>query len=501
MQHNSEIEDLLVECYRSDRVFAKTLFPESFFGPMTQLHDQIFDLIESDARYVAIAAPRGIGKTTTARTKIAKNILFQDSFFIPYVSKSHDAALLQTENLKRDLTSSVEIKKLFGPIRTKNVMDEMFQESFSKKSWVAYNSLIIPRGAGQQIRGLVYNNKRPDLFIVDDLEDDEQIENPEYRARIKYWFHSVLMKAISRYNHDWRIIYIDTVKHEDSLLEELLASDRWASTRLELCDDNLKSTVPEIFSDEEIKEEFDYHEKEGMLDVFFREYRNLPIATTDAIFQKSYFRYYDPVDVDLVGDRSVEFMVICDPAKTVKLHSADSAVVGIGIDTRNNKIYIHDIDAGKFYPDQLYDAMFSMVERLNASVLAIEETSLNEFIKQPVKNEVVKRNCRVELVWLKARGGEKEERGKDKRIASLSPYYRGGHIFHNVNVCGPLEMQLLAHPRSKRKDIADATGYVVELLDIGNRFFDPPDDVGLEDDESMYDELEYDDPIEDWRVA
>lgn len=500
MQQSQEIKDLLVECYRSDRVFAKTLFPESFFGPMTHLHDTIFSLIESNEPYVAIAAPRGIGKTTISRTKAAKNILYQDSFFIPYVSKSHDAALLQTENLKRELASNDEIKKLFGPIKTRN-LGEDFQETFSKKSWVAYKTLVIPRGAGQQIRGLVYNNYRPDLFIVDDLEDDDQIENQEYRDRIKYWFHSVLMKAISRYSHDWRIIYIDTVKHEDSLLEELLDSPRWASARLELCDDNKKSTVPEIFSDEEIESEYEYHEQNGMLDVFYREYRNLPIATADAIFQKNYFRYYDPAELNLVQDRSVEFVVICDPAKTVKLHSADSAIVGIGIDTRSNKIYIHDIEAGKFYPDQLYDTMFTMVERLNASVLAIEETSLNEFIKQPVKNEIVRRNARVELVWLKARGGEKDVKGKDKRISSIAPYYRGGYIYHNPAVCGILETQLLSHPRSKRKDVADATAYLVELLDIGDRFFDPPDDLYPEDDESMYDEIEYDDPIENWRVA
>jgi len=501
MFQSDEIKDLLAECYKSDKIFAKTLFPESFFGPMTLLHDQIFELIESDEPYVAIAAPRGIGKTTICRTKASKNILYQDSFFIPYVSKSHDAALLQTENLKRDLTSNTEIKKLFGPIKTKAAMGDDFQESFSKKSWVGYKTLVIPRGAGQQIRGLVYNNYRPDLFIIDDLEDDEQIENDEYRARIKYWFHSVLMKAISRYHHNWRIIYIDTVKHEDSLLEELLASSRWASARLELCDDNLQSRVPEIFTNEEIKEEYDYHEDNGILDVFYREYRNLPIATADAIFQKNYFRYYDPAEANLLGDRGIEFMVICDPAKTVKLHSADSAVVGIGIDTRDNKIYIHDIEAGKFYPDQLYDTMFSMVERLNASVLAIEETSLNEFIKQPVKNEIVKRNARVELVWLKARGGEKDVKGKDKRISSLSPYYRGGYIYHNPAVCGILETQLLSHPRSKRKDVADATAYMVELLDIGNRFFDPPDDLYPDNDESMYDDIEYDDPVEGWRVA
>lgn len=498
MLTDSAIADILAECYVDDMKFAKTFFPESFNGPFTDLHTQIFELIQSDAPYVCIAAPRGIGKTTISRTKAAKNILYRDSFFIPYVSKSHDSALLQTENLKRDLTSNNEINKIFGPVKTK-LPGEEFQESFSKKSWVGYETLVMPRGAQQQIRGLVYNNHRPDLFIIDDLEDDEQIDSTDYRSQIKVWFHSVLLKAISRYHHNWRIIYIDTLKHEDSLLQELLDSKRWESIRLELCDDDCNSYVPEIMSTEELKEEYDYHEQNGMLDVFYREYRNLPVAGKDAVFQKEYFRYYDPLDI--AGNRAIEFMVIVDPAKTVKLHSADSAIVGIGVDTTKNAIYVHDIDAGKFYPDDLYDRAFSMCARLGAHVLAVEETSLNEFIKQPIKNELVKRRAPVELIWLKARAGEKDEKGKDKRIASLAPYYRSRSVFHNPAVCGILETQLLSFPRAKRKDVMDATAYVVELLDMGDRYFEPPEIEPDEEEEDLYEGLEYDEPLAGWRVA
>jgi hypothetical protein len=482
-------------------MFCKTLFPETFFGPMTQLHDEIFNLTDSKEKFVAIAAPRGLGKTSIIRTKVAKQILYKDSFFIPYVSKSHDAALLQTENLKRDLTSNNLVKKLFGPVKPTSMPGE-FQESFSKKSWVAYDSLVMPRGYGQQIRGLLFDNKRPDIFVIDDLEDDDLIENPEYRKAIKQWFHATLLKAVSQYSHNFRILYIDTLKHEDSLLQDLLDSPKWASVRLELCDDNNKSLVPELISDEKMQEDYDYHEAQGMLDVFYREVRNLPVAAKDAVFRKEYFKYYDPMEI--AQNRNIEYVVIVDPAKTVKLHADDSAIVGIGIDTKNNKLYIADIHNGKFYPDELYDNMFNMMIRLNAKCLAIEETSLNEFIKQPVKNEITKRNLRIELVWLKARAGDKDQKGKLKRISCLAPFYRQGTIYHNPAVCGVLETQLMSFPRAKKLDVMDATAYVVELLDIGNRFFEPlysEEEDQIEEDEyaSLYDDC--DDELQNWRVA
>jgi hypothetical protein len=488
---DSELQDILVECARSTKLLARTFLPDNFDGPMTHIHEGIFELFDSKEKYIAIAAPRGIGKTTSARAKALQQLLFREKFVIPWVSKSHDSSVQQTENLKRDLVMNKEIKKIFGPIKTKAA--EGFEESFSKKSWVAYDTMVTPKGAKQQIRGMLFGNKRPDLFIVDDLEDDEYIDSKEYRDALKIWFHSVLMKAVSRYSHDFKIIYIDTLKHEDALLQELLDSSRWASARFELFDDNHKSLVPEIMSDADVHEEVEYHRDHGMLDVLYREYRNLPTAKGDNVFQQEFFQYYDPVPVAM--NKSVEFVVICDPAKTVKLHSAHSAIVGIGLDQANGYIYIHDIVSGMFYPDELYNEMFSMCGRLGASVLAVEETSLNEFIKQPIRNEAVERRFNGELVWLKARAGEKDERGKDKRIASLAPYYRQGYIWHNKAVCGGLEAQLLSFPRSKLKDIMDATSYIVELMDIGSRYFEPPDDADEE-----FEELENEPALEDWRA-
>ena len=68
--------------YLSTRVFATTIFPNLFSSSFSPLHTQIFDLLDSGARKIAIAAPRGIGKTTIARTVAAKGILWRDINFI-----------------------------------------------------------------------------------------------------------------------------------------------------------------------------------------------------------------------------------------------------------------------------------------------------------------------------------------------------------------------------------------------------------------------------------
>lgn len=493
---DSEMQDLLMECYRSTKVFAKTFMPETFCAPFSEyLHDQIFELIDSDAPRIAIAAPRGSGKTSISRAKAIQEILFRERKFIPWFSVSETGATQQTENLKRELTSNEYVKKIFGSVKSKNVGD--MEESFSKKSWVAFNNtLIMPRGCGQQVRGMLYGNARPDLLIVDDLEDPNDVKSDELRAQRKDWFWADFMKCTSRYNQDWKIIYIDTLKHEDALLQDLLDASDWESIRLEICDDEGQTRAPEVMSQEELNREYVSHKEKGQLDAFYREYRNLPTAGEDASFQQSYFRYYEETDIRRQGSQ-IENVVIVDPAKTVKMHSDHSAIVGLGIDQQANAIYVRDIDSGMMYPDDLYNRALRMVERLRAHVLAVEVTSLNEFVTQPFKNEMARQNILwCEFIELKARGGSNAQ-SKEQRVRALIPYYRQGLIFHNPTCCQPLEAQLLSFPRSKLWDVMDATAYIIELLDIGDRYFTPPE----EDVEAEFEDLEYEPELTDWRVA
>jgi len=506
MKINSEIQDILAECYKDTKVLAKVLFPDLFFSEFSVLHDQIFDLIDSGAKKIAIAAPRGIGKTTIARTVAAKGILFRDTNFVSYVSNSASSAELQTENLKRDLLANIEVRKIFGNVK---IADSEFQldDTFAKTSWVAYgNTLVMPRGSGQQVRGLIWGKYRPQLIIIDDFENKDEIMNPEQRKKWKDWFHSDLEKSINRYNNDWRFIYIDTLKHEDALLQELIDSSDWESITLSVCNDKYESLAPSYITTEELKEEVETHKEKGILDIFYMEYMNLPIATEDASFKQGYFKYYNEPELD---KSSVENIIIVDPAKTVKMQSAESAVLGLGINYTTNAIMVRDIVAEKLYPDELYDQMFDMKVRLNAHVMGIEVTGLEEFIKQPIENEMLKRGPSVscELVWLKARSGPIEgqkvvaqERGKIRRIAALVPYYRQGYIYHNPNCCAQLEAQLLMFPRSKRKDIMDGLAYVIEMMDLGNRYFDVPDE-DPDDSEAEFTELDYELPLTNWRTA
>jgi hypothetical protein len=276
------------------------------------------------------------------------------------------------------------------------------------------------------------------------------------------------MKCVDNFSKKFKFIYIDTVKHDDSLMEELLGDPDWHSARLEACDDNLNPTCPSLLSKAELEREYDSHKRKGRLTIFYMEYRNSVIAPEEQSFTEDMFHNYDVLDESLWT--SCEHFVLVDPAKTVESTSADSAVVGVSVDYLKNRIYVRDIVAGKLYPNEVYSHAIAMALRLGAHTLGVEVTGLNEFIKQPLINELSTKGLlgKLEVVWLEARGGTKEESG-----------------------------QLLMFPRGKLVDIADCLSYAVELLEKGERYFTPPEEElpDYDADEAMYKKIDYDEPL------
>jgi|ADurb_Ile_03_Slu_FD_contig_121_94962_length_10970_multi_4_in_0_out_0_6 hypothetical protein len=490
-----DIKEIMAQCCLSTKMTAISLFPDRFYLPFSPMHELIFDLLDDDGKQqVAIAAPRGFGKTSIIQLAYpAKRMLFREKKFIVPVSSTATHAIMQAENLKRELQANRAIKKIFGPVKARNLD---YETAFSKEMWeTSYGTTVLPRGSGQQVRGIIVGNSRPDLIIVDDLEDPEHIDSEDYRTKTKEWFFADLCNAVNRSSDKWKIIFIGTVLHQDSLLINLLEDPAWASVRLELFDDNYKSNWPEFLPDNKVLAMVEDFRRRGLLDTLFREYKNLPISKEDAAFRQEMFKPYDD-SRDM--NRKIETVIIIDPAKTVKLWSAESAIIAVGIDVVKHHVYVREVLAEKLHPNQLYEEAFNMADRYGARVIGLEVTSLNEFITYPFKNEMIKRGRFYELVELKPR--EK----KENRIKALVPFYRAGYVFHSRSTgITQLEEQLLTFPKCKRWDAIDALAYIVEMLEMGDRFFvsDKSDD---EVDESEYEEL-YDPedvkPIGDWRVV
>ena len=500
-----DLQEILSQSVMDSRLFGRFFF-EEHFGVYTSLHKQIDEAIKKmdmglSKPRLLIAAPRGLGKTTTVLFKnLARRILFRMSRYIVYVSNTATNAELQTENLKYGLRSSEQVRDLFPPINLAE--GDKIASQFSKTAWTANGyTMVLPRGAGQQIRGLLFHGNRPDFLVFDDLENKEAVQSEEQRQKLKEWFFADAMKCISRFDKSAKMLYIDTLKHEDALMRHLIESGEWEYLELEACDDEFNPTAEEYMTKEELIAEYERHVALGIPDVFYQEYRNKPTGKGAQSFNSENFRYYTQLDntitalsqdygrlrktnpqeadnipeddryreIELISD--LQGCVIIDPAKTLNPTAADSAIVGISISTQTGLCYIREIVAERIMPDEVYQIGFEMCDRIGARILAVEVTSLNNFITQPLTMEAQRRGFLGEIMELKATGK------KEARISTLIPLYNRHQIIHPLRGAEKLEGQLLSFPRSRLWDIMDALAYLPKLLKEREIFFSTADPI------------------------
>jgi len=457
---DDETQKILLSCMENTLECGKLLFPDRCFRPFSSIHKEIAHLLDrSKSQKVAVAAPRGIGKTTLMSIVYpAKEILFQETKFLVPVSCTSTQAVMQSENLKAELMSNTMVTGLFGSIES---------DQFAKDLWKTSSGImVLPRGQGQQIRGLL-DKSRPDLFLVDDLEDPIEARSDENRNKIKRWFYGDLMQAIDKGSTDWRIIVIGTIVHGDSLLRNLIDDPDWEGVNLSMCDDDLNTLWPEFMTTEQIKNMYDEYKRQNTLDVFYLDMMNRVSALDKKGFDKKYFQYYAEEEVNLNTNPNVETLVICDPArKTQGERLSDSAVVCVSVNFLRGIIYIREAISERMHPDALYDTAITMALKYAAAGIAVEVTGLHEYITYPLRNELERRKLHtIDVLEVNATGR------KDERIASLIPFYKARLVKHNKVGLEDYERQAIAWPDSTKKDAIDAAAHVVGLLALSHRLF------------------------------
>lgn len=497
---SSAFKELIEPCIDSTAHTAVTLFEDHISRPFCPLHSTILELLDDDSkRLVAIAAPRGFGKTTLIGLCFtARKALFRHAPYIVYISATAAEAAQKVKTLARELVENPLIKEIFGNLQGVKWAEEKGEIELVDDKGRPF-CFIQAKGAGNQIRGLKWGSHRPSLFLVDDLESKDDAQSEDQRKKLKKWFFGDLMGALDNSDSSTsRIVLIGTVVHQDSLLSNLIdekteidfkdanqeemanlvmGREKFHAVRLEACDDNYESIWPEFISTQSIRARAEAYRQRGLLDIFFMEFRNMVIAGEEAAFQQSMFRYYGEFSPDFKAELDagqIDTVVIIDPAKTANTSSAFTAIIAVGFNPIKNKIYFRECINKRLTPDLIFKEAVDMAVRFNTPNIGIEITGLNNFVTFPFQQYIATQKHYINVVEIKA------IKEKNLRVAALVPFYRMGAIFHNeeLHVRGSLESQLLSFPYSKYWDVMDCFANCIDMFDIGERSFTYQPEMG-----------------------
>ncbi|WP_374348615.1 phage terminase large subunit [Chitinimonas sp.] len=204
--------------------FVANYFPHYVrFPDRSQLLPEIVasDKSETDA----IAAPRGEAKSTlVSQLFVLWCLITGRKRYAVIVMDSIDQAYPMLEAIKAELE--------FNP---RLAMD--FPEAAGQgRVWQA--GTIVTRndakvqvaGSGKKLRGLRHGPHRPDLCVLDDIENDELVRNPDQRDKLQGWLTKTVLPlggAVSKFD----VVYIGTILHYDSVLSRTLNNKLWRSAR------------------------------------------------------------------------------------------------------------------------------------------------------------------------------------------------------------------------------------------------------------------------------
>lgn len=487
-----EKEEVARACFEDHALFCKTFLSDWFPGEITWLHrgmmaimtrrcgfltkygevDKIIDnftwldaegdehpifsweganLVMTLGQYVALAVPRGIGKSTIAKSVLISDMCYRVSPVTLFVSETMTFAVQGVTDIRHQFETNEVLHEIFGynvPGRQDPQAwnDEMIQ--------LTTGPALLPRGGGQQVRGTNVNVARPKKILVDDFEDDESVATPEQRAKRRNWFYGALKPALPRLDKEATITVIGTILHPEALLPSLAKDPQWTVTRLAVLDKDGEAVWPEYMTLEEVEAERQSYALAGTLSKFYLEYFNLPIADDTQKFQQRFFRHEPAPDLG-----SLIKAIAIDPAISDKVDADFTAIVVVGISPRTGMIYVLDVWSKRgATPREQVDKYFELAKRWRPRHHGVEAIAYQAALVHLLREEMFRQKYYFEITKLT------HTQKKTERVEGiLQPRYANGYIIHTRHF-PELEAQLLAWPMGK-KDLPDATAMAVSLLD------------------------------------
>ena len=463
-----------------------------------KFHKELWELACSPAQYVAVAAPRGHAKSTAGTLAYTlASLLFRESTFALIVSDTESQACMFLGALKQELSENEDIIDLFGIKKDEKGIVRFLKDSEADcivECADGHKFRIIAKGAEQKLRGLNWNGTRPNLVVVDDLENDELVMNKERRTKLRRWFFGALMPAMSPRG---KLRMWGTILHMDSLLESFMPSytaletkydglkiystktrGMWKTVKYRAHNDDFTDFLwPERFNKDYFVAKREEYTRQGIADVYSQEYLNYPIDDTIAYIKKNDLLALTEEDKKL----PLRYYITADLAISEK-ETADYTVFMVGGVDEHRRLHIKEVIRERLDGREIVNTIFALENTYRPEAFGIEEMQVSKAIGPFLREEMVKQNMYPNIILMSHMNKDKMMRGRSiqgrvrartVKIDKEADWYPG------------LEDELTKFPRTRNDDQFDAFAYLGLLLD---RMIEAPTPQETEEEEYL-DEL------------
>ena len=333
-------------------------------SPTPLFHRQCWELYLQPYPFCAIAAPRKHAKSTALTNAfVVASICFREASFVVIVSATEKLASDHLSGIKKHFDENEDLQADFGITG----LDKDSETEIIIRFDDGHLAKIVAKGSGQKLRGLLWNSKRPDLVIGDDLEEDDQVANKERRAAFREWFFRAMLPVRAK---SGRVRIHGTILDDDSLLARLLKSNTWKTLFFkahESFDDFSNILWPEQWPEDALRLERQTFIEDNDAAGYSQEYLNTPLDSSDAYLRKEWFLGMEEDDFDTTK----RVCVGVDFAISKKDH-ANKTSMTVGGQDGQNILHILDQHTGKWDTTEILDKMFEIQDIWNPELWWVE---------------------------------------------------------------------------------------------------------------------------------
>lgn len=365
----AEIEQALEH---SPEFFAHFFLGKQMEVEQPQFHrDILFDMTNEDFARVVECLPRGHAKTTYARLCVVWHILFSKKRFCVYLASTVTLAIPSTNVIMSMLTSDNCIA-VFGSVGFVKQQEGIGHYEF----WFRGTYYILhAHGAGQAIRGLNIDSCRPQLVVVDDLEDDKLIATQRLRMELRKWLYGPFLKCLDEFSN--KIVWLANLTTKDQILYDLLHDESWHSRRYACIKANGESLWPALWPLDKLIKDYLSYEKAGMADIWLAEMMNMPVAAGGAVIEADEITY-----MCLPNPEDTEYCFITVDLALSDKTWADNTTISVHARLTNEytstggelQLVVSEAYRG-MDPIQLLDRLIELCEYWRVSCVAIENVA------------------------------------------------------------------------------------------------------------------------------
>jgi hypothetical protein len=461
--------DLMLACAADTELFARTFFPKTMRQRSPKAHEEVWKALDDPKiRYLNLNMCRGFGKTTISRIFLAKRFAYALSHTVLYIGSSEDKASQSVLWLRSRIASRDPASGKLIPTPFARFFNLRPGAKWSETELEIYHGFdtrpIWFLGLGMTsdgVRGINFDDYRPDLIYCDDILTDENASTKVQRNKLNDLLFGAVRESLSPVVDEPNAkMVLDQTPHARGDISDLAEYDPsfhtikvpcWTKETLDLPTDMQVSAWEERYPTATLRTEKEHSIVANRYSIFARERECRLVTKENADFKMEWLKYREGKAVPMYCVLSIDPVPPPSEAQLERNLLDKDFECQMVVGRHKGEYHVIDYVTNRGHePNWSVNTAFMLAMRYRVSKIIVETVAYQRTLKWLIEKEMARRGIYYMI------GDYKDKRPKPRRIPdTLAGVASQGRLWIERNMT-ELMLQWETYPLVDHDDVLDA---------------------------------------------